>query len=181
MRVPHSAARVAALAAHASSPCARLSLLFYSSHSHLAACLPRRTRTVDSILPDRARRASATQPSLPSLQGPAPQSSLARTKSVRHRTRMGGTHTTPCSPSRRPLSLPKRKPHAAPSTRLPQYSLDEEVRIVCYSPPLPKKRRGMCVVALAQCVATHPPLLRVVPPPPPVQMRKVVTLTSSPG
>ena len=76
---------------------------------------------------------------------------------------------------------PKRNPHAAPCTRLPQYSLDEEVRIVCYSPPLPKKRRGMCVVALAQCVATHPPLLRVVPPPPPVQMRKVVTLTSSPG
>ena len=58
---------------------------------------------------------------------------------------------------------PKRKPHAAPSTRLPQYSLDEEVRIVCYSPPLPKKRRGMCVWSLSRNASRRPqPLLLVV-------------------
>ena len=84
-----------------------------------------------------------------------------------------------------PATLPaQRKPHTAPSTRLPQYSLDEEVRIVCYSPPLPKKRRGMCVVGRSRAMrrdAPPCPPRRVVPPPPPVQMRKVVTLTSSPG
>ena len=166
MRVPHSAARGWSLAARASSPCARLSRCSnYSSHSHLC-CLPTTTYPDCRLYTSGSCTPGLSHTALLSLLYKDPHHNhplLAQkafvialewvVRTPRHAHHRAGH--SPC---------PKRKPHAAPSTRLPQYSLDEEVRIVCYSPPLPKRGEEVCVllVALAQCVATPLPLLLVV-------------------
>ena len=165
MRVPHSAARGWSLAARASSPCARLSRCSnYSSHSHLC-CLPTTT------YPDcRLYTSGSCTPGL-SHTALSPFSTRTRTTIIpcshkkRSSSHSNGWYAHHAMLTIAPATLPAQKENRTPrpSTRLPQYSLDEEVRIVCYSPPLPKKRRGMCVWSLSRNASRRPqPLLLVV-------------------